>query len=209
MQPEKRGVGRPPLITTEGLTDAATRLVRENGLQSLTVGQVAKELDVTTRALYHHIDGLRDLHMLVCDRVLAPVGRHNDGRTAADAIRTTLEEIRVVIDEYRGLANFVLRFGALSAETYRVVDDMIGQLTRGGFDDERAVKSTSMMLSWLASVVLREHAFEDEPVPIGLVDLDALPNIARTIGVFDSLTHRGLYQFEYAAVVEPVLRDLT
>ncbi len=208
MEPEKRGVGRPPLITVEGLTEAATRLVLLNGLESLTVGQVAKELDVTTRALYHHVDGLRDLHMLVCDRALRDAARPRDGVGAAEAIEIALEEIRVVVDEYRGLARFILQFGSLSKETYRVVDYLIGQFCAGGFNDERAVKTTSMVLSWLASVVIREHAFEDEPVPIGLLEFDQLPNIGRCAGIFESLTHRGLYEFEYDAIVKPVIAEL-
>ncbi|MCH7789052.1 MAG: TetR/AcrR family transcriptional regulator [Acidobacteria bacterium] len=116
MQTEKRSVGRPPVITTEGLTAAADELVKANGLESLTVGQVAQALNVTTRALYHHIDGLRDLHMLVCDRSLSTIGNNNAGLSPADATRLILAELRNVIEEYRGLAPFVLQYGVLAGE---------------------------------------------------------------------------------------------
>jgi AcrR family transcriptional regulator len=209
MQVEKRGVGRPPVITTEGLTNAASQLVKANGLESLTVGQVAKELDVTTRALYHHIDGLRDHHRLVCDHALATIGNKSAGLSPSDAIRLMLTELRDVIDEYRGLAKFVLQFGMLSEGMFVLLDKFIAQLRLGGFDDELAVNNALMLLSWQASIMVRQHTFEDEVPNLVSADPQSTPDFVATMPVFERMTHVGLYQFEYDAIVEPVLMDLS
>lgn len=208
MQTEKRSVGRPPVITTEGLTAAADELVKANGLESLTVGQVAQALNVTTRALYHHIDGLRDLHMLVCDRSLSTIGNNNAGLSPADATRLMLAELRNVIEEYRGLAPFVLQYGVLSEGIWRIVDKFITQFRAGGFDDERAVNTASMLLSWQASIVIRQHSFEDERPNLDAVNRKTMSDLASTLPTWERLTHAGLYQFEYDSIVEPVLADL-
>src|SRR5262249_35152076 len=56
-------------LTREGITEAALALVDEEGLDALSMRNVAKRLDVQASALYGHVSGKQELIQLMLDRV--------------------------------------------------------------------------------------------------------------------------------------------
>ncbi|MGW5877492.1 TetR/AcrR family transcriptional regulator [Nocardiopsis terrae] len=66
-----RGRGRPssPVLSRERLTQAAIRIVTEQGYRHLTMASLARELGVAASALYNHVSAKRDVLVLIQDRI--------------------------------------------------------------------------------------------------------------------------------------------
>jgi AcrR family transcriptional regulator len=71
----RRARGRPsnPLLTVEGITAAAVRLLEERGQDGLTMAALARRLDVAPSALYNHVADKQDVLRAVQDHVNAGI----------------------------------------------------------------------------------------------------------------------------------------
>ncbi|WP_432512085.1 TetR/AcrR family transcriptional regulator [Kineococcus sp. SYSU DK001] len=70
-QPARRGRGRPPrpVLTAEGITAEAVRLLEERGQDGLTMAALARRLGVAPSALYNHVATKADVLRAVQDDV--------------------------------------------------------------------------------------------------------------------------------------------
>ncbi|WP_225843162.1 TetR/AcrR family transcriptional regulator [Streptomyces albus] len=73
-QPQRRP-GRPATLSRTAVTDAAERLLDEEGLSALTVRRVARELGTSPMSLYRHVADKQELLALVLDRLAARLPR--------------------------------------------------------------------------------------------------------------------------------------
>lgn len=73
----RRPRGRPsnPVLTVEGITAAAVRLLEERGQDGLTMAALARSLDVAPSALYNHVTDKQDVLRAVQDHVNAGIDR--------------------------------------------------------------------------------------------------------------------------------------
>ncbi|ABS02325.1 transcriptional regulator, TetR family [Kineococcus radiotolerans SRS30216 = ATCC BAA-149] len=71
----RRPRGRPsnPLLTVDGITAAAVRLLEERGQDGLTMAALARRLDVAPSALYNHVADKQDVLRAVQDHVNAGI----------------------------------------------------------------------------------------------------------------------------------------
>ncbi|NYE95856.1 AcrR family transcriptional regulator [Psychromicrobium silvestre] len=71
----KRRVGRPVKAVLERgrITQAALKLVRQEGYQGLTMSALARRLNVAPSALYNHVRSKQDLLILVQDHLMSLV----------------------------------------------------------------------------------------------------------------------------------------
>jgi TetR/AcrR family tetracycline transcriptional repressor len=61
---------REPL-TRERVIEAALRIMDEEGLESVSMRRVAREVGVEAMSLYHHVEDKEDLLDAICERVMA------------------------------------------------------------------------------------------------------------------------------------------
>ena len=68
-QTTSRGRGRPtaPVLSRERITRAAIKIVRARDYRHLTMASLARELGVSTSALYNHVSSKRDLLVMIQD----------------------------------------------------------------------------------------------------------------------------------------------
>jgi AcrR family transcriptional regulator len=66
-----RGRGRPssPVLSRERVSQAAIRIVTEQGYRHLTMASLARELGVAASALYNHVASKRDVLVLIQERI--------------------------------------------------------------------------------------------------------------------------------------------
>ncbi|WP_237089927.1 TetR/AcrR family transcriptional regulator [Nesterenkonia sp. PF2B19] len=68
-RPRRRGRPSSPVLSREGITTAAIRIVSTRGYRDLTMASLARELGVSTSALYNHVSSKRDVMLLLQDRL--------------------------------------------------------------------------------------------------------------------------------------------
>ncbi len=73
--PVKRRAGRPvnAVLNSTRITQAALKLVSQDGYQSLTMAALAKSLNVAPSALYNHVASKQDVLLLVEDHLMGRV----------------------------------------------------------------------------------------------------------------------------------------
>ncbi|GAB3192372.1 TetR/AcrR family transcriptional regulator [Nesterenkonia suensis] len=68
-RPRRRGRPSSPVLSREGITASAIRIVSARGYEDLTMASLARELGVSTSALYNHVSSKQDVLLLLQDRL--------------------------------------------------------------------------------------------------------------------------------------------
>lgn len=108
MEPEPTTArrGRPRKITREAIADAGRRLT----LPQATMADIAQELGVGIRALYKHVNGIDDIHVITAEAIFASWEAPPPGNEPLDAyLLTVASSLRLLAIENPGIAGFLLR----------------------------------------------------------------------------------------------------
>lgn len=153
----KRKVGRPPIITRPDIERAGRELTREGGLDAVTVSALAGRLQVTTRALYHHIDGRDELRSMVVQAVLAEVEHPDPDHDPPTCVLALLDSLGSVLADHHGVAGFLLRNGCQSQELWDLVERMVTDFCRAGVDPPEALRRAGALVNWQFMTSLRDE----------------------------------------------------
>lgn len=95
-------------VDKERLVEAAAQLVNRNGLESLSMNELALALGVRTPSLYSHVDGLDAVRRLLALRGLEALDRRIAraalGKASADAVRAVFHAFRDSARENPGIS---------------------------------------------------------------------------------------------------------
>ncbi len=81
-------------LTRDQIIDAAMTILRDYGLEDLSMRRLARDLGVQPGALYWHINNKQDLLTVLAGLILEPVGETESVRELAVAIRRALLSVR-------------------------------------------------------------------------------------------------------------------
>jgi hypothetical protein len=172
-------------VTRQAVAEAAAELVRADGLEALSVRQVANRLGVWPTTVMHHAGGRRDgLLPLLIEHLAA--GIRTDLLGGWRARLTELgREIRGVALAHRGLADVLLRSGATGPQALRLADAILGALEDAGLDQDVAPDAYDVFLTYVlgsagrqttATAPARWRGFE---LALEGADPDAYPALRR------------------------------
>jgi len=123
-------------VTREQVAAAAANLVATDGLEALSVRQVAHRLGVWPTTVTHHAGGRRDgLLALLIEHLAAGIRTDLHGSWRARLTQLG-DEIRRVALTHRGLADELLRSGATGPQALRLADAILAALQDAGLDDD-------------------------------------------------------------------------
>src|SRR3954451_13212817 len=123
-------------VTRQAVAEAAADLVASDGLEALSIRQVANRLGVWPTTVTHHAGGRRDgLLTLLIEHLAAGVCTELDGDWQA-RLTELGHEIRRVALTHRGLADELLRSGATGPQALRLADAILAALQDAGLDDD-------------------------------------------------------------------------
>lgn len=144
----RRRVGRPakPVLNRELIAKYALDIVTEIGLEGLTMGQLAKRLEVAPSALYNHLDNKADLVLLVQDALVSQVSVEAmkqliKGQTSlADALQEWARSYRHVFASYPSLIPLIAVTPVSEApRTSHMYDTVAQALTVAGIPEEKVI----------------------------------------------------------------------
>ncbi len=146
--------GRPRQIETEDIV----RVGREIGLRRLSMNAVAARLDVSSTALYRHVDGRWGLEQLVGERILAELELVDDPALAVvPHLLATALELRAFMLQHPGLAAYVQTLFPRGEGGRRLLATEVAALGRRGYAADAAV----VLSSAVASVAIGYAAAEE------------------------------------------------
>jgi AcrR family transcriptional regulator len=94
-------------LKSDEILDAAIRIADKNGLDKLTLSQIAAEVEVKAPSLYEHFDGLPGLRRAIRLRGFQTlgdiIGKATVGRSRDDAVRALALETRRFVHQHPAL----------------------------------------------------------------------------------------------------------
>jgi AcrR family transcriptional regulator len=136
-------------VTRQAVAEAAADLVAADGLEALSVRQVANRLGVWPTTVVHHAGGRREgLLALLIEHLAAGISTepHGDWRSRLAELG---REIRRVALTHRGLADELLRSGATGPQALRLADAILDALEAAGLDPADAQDAYDLFLTYV------------------------------------------------------------
>jgi AcrR family transcriptional regulator len=175
-------------VTRQAVAAAAAELVAADGLDALSIRQVANRLGVWPTTVMHHAGGRRDgLVELLMEHLAAGIRTTSEGDW-----RTRLSElghdIRGVALAHRGLADELLRSGATGPQALRIADAILDALQDAGLGHDDAQNAYDVFLTYVlgsagrqttATAPARWHSFADALAQAGPTAYPALARATR------------------------------
>ena len=155
---------KPPL-SRAAIVEAALAIARQDGLEAVTLRNVAQRLDTGPASLYVYVDNRDDLLERMLDHALsevpaAPVDLRSWQRQLAGLFTATLD----ALDRYPGLAQFAL--GSIPAwpSALAITENALALMRAGGIPDQAAAwTADALYLLTVATAV--EHGIERRRAP--------------------------------------------
>ena len=136
-------------VTRQAVAEAAADLVATDGLEALSVRQVATRLGVWPTTVMHHAGGSRDgLVELLIEHLAAGIRTEQHGSWRA-RLAELGREIRCVALAHRGLADVLLRSGATGPQALRLADAILGALDDAGLAQDVAQDAYDLFLTYV------------------------------------------------------------
>jgi AcrR family transcriptional regulator len=149
-------------VTRQAVAEAAAALVAADGLEALSVRQVANRLGVWPTTVMHHAGGSRDgLLALVIEHLAAGIPTELRGGWRA-RLTELGRGIRHVALTHRGLADQLLRSGATGPQALRIADAILDALAEAGLGRDAAQDAYDVFLTYVLGSAGRQ-ATESAP----------------------------------------------
>lgn len=127
---------------------AAAKLVDDEGLEALTLGRLAEQLNIRTPSLYNHVAGLaglrRELALLGLHQLGEWIGQAAMGKAADGAVLAVAQAYRAYVVKHPGLYAMTVRAPApddeeLQRESQKLIDVVLAALAAYDLHDDDAL----------------------------------------------------------------------
>lgn len=147
--------GRNPTLSEGVIVDVAQRLLREEGIEAVTMRRVADALGSGAASLYVHISGRDELLAAVLERVVATVPlAPPDPSRWREQIVDLASSLRSALRAHPGLATVAAADPAADEPSLVVIENLLSLLRAGGLDRRRAAwAGTSLFLLAIAGAL--------------------------------------------------------
>ena len=155
-------------LNREAIVDVALAIVDEEGLEGLSMRNVAERLATGPASLYAHVANKDELMELVYDRVLAEVHvQAPDMRRWEEQLKDALRQLYDVLVAHRDIAFVSMARVPIGPNMLRVAEGMLAILRAGGVPERVA----SLTMDF-ASLAVNSLAYEESLYPAEASDQD-------------------------------------
>jgi TetR/AcrR family transcriptional regulator, tetracycline repressor protein len=178
--------GKPPVLTEDEIVDAALNVIRNEGLEALSMRRLSRELGRSAMAAYWYVEDKQQLMNLVAKKMLAEVPLPDPASgTWEERLREVVAAIDAKLREHPGIAEILLQ--RMLSTDRRLMNGIFEILIAAGFEGPEIFLSYAMIHTYLFGryqVVLHADELPDEEHVDNLEDAVAqqLPHLERLRG---------------------------
>jgi AcrR family transcriptional regulator len=138
---------KPPL-SREGLIAVAWQIMRDEGLERVTMRRLASELDTGPASLYVYVRNTAELHGALLDELLAELDLPGEVPAAqwTEALIELLSAYSGLLMRHPSLARSVLSLQPYGPRYMRLIDTMLGLLRAGDVPVRQAAWGVDLLL---------------------------------------------------------------
>ena len=190
----RRTRGRPPSLRESEIVSAALSLIRESGLDSLSMRALARDLGVPPMTIYNYVPSKEALRELVVNHILREIRVPGaDEGTWEDRLRQLERDARRVLSRHPGVSA-QLRDGGI-AEGARLAEGVLAILADGGFSSEAAILCFATIYTFMAGQI-------DLDGMAAAIDGDSPRASLEGVAHFTQFTRDELFEFGFDAIIE-------
>ncbi|WP_306932378.1 TetR/AcrR family transcriptional regulator [Streptomyces luteogriseus] len=176
---------RPRSLSHAQLASAALAVIDRDGLAGLSMRSVAKELGMSTMALYRYVDDREELERLVVDLVLDTVDTEAPDPSGHwhDRIEVLVRRLRDAMAAHPEIVPLTVAHRHRSMAGLRWSESVLGVLTEAGFDGTQRVVALRSLLGYVIGAIQLEHLGPlsgEGTVAIAELPPDAFPYMTET-----------------------------
>jgi AcrR family transcriptional regulator len=150
-----------PALSREAIVDAALAIVRDEGVDALTMRRIAQALDTGPASLYVYVANREELHELVFEAAVATVATEETDpehwREQLHALAARM--VDALVREFPGLARLAMAHIPIGDNAMRVAESMISLLKAGGVSDQAAAYGVDLISLFVTASAYEESLY--------------------------------------------------
>ncbi len=148
-----------PALSREGIVTAAVAVMRDEGLEKVTMRRLAQELDTGAASLYVYVANTAELHAAVLDELLGAVDLDAAASSGDWRRRVTgvLTSFITVLFAHPALARAALSARPHGQHYLRLLERLLALLDEGGVPPAQAAWGVDLLLQF-ATTTAAEHS---------------------------------------------------
>ncbi|MFD7499491.1 TetR/AcrR family transcriptional regulator [Streptomyces sp. NPDC059850] len=150
---------RPRSLTPGQISAAALTVIDRDGLAGLSMRTVAKELGLSTMALYRYVQDRGELERLVVELVLGAVDTEPPppDEPWRERVEVMMRRLRDAVGAHPEVVPLTLAHRHRSPSVLRHAETVLAILTEAGFTGERRVIALRSLLGYVIGAIQLEH----------------------------------------------------
>jgi len=148
-----------PALTRQGIIDVALTILRDEGLNKVTMRRIAAALDTGAASLYVYVRDTEDLHAQILDALLGSVAASlpAGGSWRARLAAALTQYMRTLFD-YPDIARLTLFNWPTGPNYLAFVDLLLALLAEGGVPDRDAAWAVDLLLQFATATATEQGA---------------------------------------------------
>jgi AcrR family transcriptional regulator len=150
-----------PALSREAIIDAALPIVREEGVDALTMRRLAQALDTGPASLYVYVANRAELWVLLFDAALATVETEptDPARWREQLHELSGRVVHMMAVEYPGMARLGMSHIPTGDNSLRVAESMLSLLKAGGVGDQAAAYAVDLIGSYTTAIAYEQSLY--------------------------------------------------
>ena len=148
-------------LSREAIVDAALAIVREEGIDALTMRRLAHALDTGPASLYVYVANRDELWDLVFDAAVAGIETEptDPARWREQLHALTGRMVHLMVVEYPGLARLAMARIPVGDNALRVTESMLSLLKAGGVGDQAAAYAADLLSMFVTATAYEQSLY--------------------------------------------------
>jgi AcrR family transcriptional regulator len=147
-----------PALSREAIVDASLAIVREEGIDALSMRRLAQALDTGPASLYVYVANRDELWDLVFDAAGAAIETEptDPARWREQLHRLASRMVDLMVVEYPGLARLAMARIPVGENSMRVAESMMSLLKAGGASDQAAAYAGDLISMYITAIAFEQ-----------------------------------------------------
>ncbi len=149
-------------LSREAVVAAALGILREEGLEKVTMRRIATALETGAASLYVYVRDTKDLHAQLLDALLIDLPAPKPGRRWRADLHRVAEAFLHVLMRYPEIARMTMSNHSTGPGSLRLLDTIAGLLLEGGANVRAASWGVDLVLAYTVATAVEHAEREDD-----------------------------------------------
>jgi AcrR family transcriptional regulator len=150
-----------PALSREAIVEAGLAIVREEGIDALTMRRLAQALDTGAASLYVYVANRDQLWELLFDAAIGAVETEptDPARWREQLHALAARAVHVMAVEYPGIARMAMMHIPSGDNSLRVAESILSLLKAGGVEDQMAAYAVDLLTTYINAIAFEQSLY--------------------------------------------------